>query len=45
MPFLEWKLLNWILIQISLKFVHGGQFNNMKALVEIVAKRRTGDKS
>ena len=34
----------WILIQISLKFVPKGQFDNNPALVQIMAGRRLGDK-
>ena len=33
-----------ILIQISLKFVPKGSINNILALVQIMAWRRTGDK-
>ena len=33
-----------ILIQISLKFVPKGSINNIPALVQIMAWRRTGDK-
>ena len=34
----------WISIKISLKFVPKGQFNNIPALVQIMARRRSGDK-
>ena len=34
----------WISITISLKFVHKGPFNNIPALVQIMAWRRPGDK-
>ena len=34
----------WILIKISLKFVHQGQINNIPSLVQIMAWRRPGDK-
>ena len=34
----------WILIEISLKFVPKGVFNNIPALVQIMAWRRPGDK-
>ena len=34
----------WIPIGISLKFVHKGPINNVPALVQIMAWRRTGDK-
>ena len=34
----------WILIEISLKFVHKGSINNIPALVRIMAWRRPGDK-
>ena len=34
----------WILIIISLKFVPKGSINNIPALVQIMAWRRTGDK-
>ena len=33
----------WIYIQISLKFVPRGAINNIPALVQIMAWRRTGD--
>ena len=42
MHFLEWKYINSI--NISLKFVPGGQINNITALVQIMAWRRVGDK-
>ena len=35
----------WILIEISLKFVHKGPINNIPALVQMMAWRRPGDKS
>ena len=35
---------NWIPIEISLKFVLKGPFNNIPALVQIMAWRRPGDK-
>ena len=41
------NLLNenvWIPIKISLKFVPNGPINNIPALVQIMARRRTGDK-
>ena len=34
----------WIPIKISLKFVPKSQINNISALVQIMAWRRTGDK-
>ena len=34
----------WIPIKISLKFVPNGPINNISALVQIMAWRRTGDK-
>ena len=34
----------WILIEISLKFVPKGPVNNIPALVQIMARRRSGDK-
>ena len=34
----------WILFKISLKFVPGGLINNIPALVQIMAWRRSGDK-
>ena len=34
----------WILIKISLKFVHKGSINNIPALFQIMAWRRPGDK-
>ena len=34
----------WILIEISLKFVPIGPINNIRALVQIMAWRWTGDK-
>ena len=34
----------WILIEISLKFVHKGQVNNIPALVQITVWHRPGDK-
>ena len=34
----------WIPIKISLKFVPEGPINNISALVQIMAWRRTGDK-
>ena len=34
----------WILIKISLKFVHRGPINNIPALVRIMAWRQPGDK-
>ena len=34
----------WIPIKISLKFVPKGPINNIPALVQIMAWRRTGDK-
>ena len=40
--FLNEKVL--ILIKISLKFVPGGQIDNIPALVQIMAWRRPGDK-
>ena len=35
----------WISIKVSLKFVPNGLINNMPALVQIMAWRRSGDKS
>ena len=35
----------WIPIEISLKFIPKGSINNIPALVQIMAWRRTGDKS
>ena len=43
----KWIFLNknvWILINISLKFVPKGPINNISALIQIMAWRRTGDK-
>ena len=43
----KWIFLNenvWILIKISLKFVPKGPINNIPALVQIMAWRRSGDK-
>ena len=43
----EWNFLNenvWIPIKISLKFVSKCPINNIPALVQIMAWRRTGDK-
>ena len=40
MHFLEWKCM----IKISLKFIPKGPVNNIPALVQIMAWRRTGDK-
>ena len=43
----RYLLLNeniWILIKISLKFVHKGPINNIPALVQIMAWCRPGDK-
>ena len=34
----------WIWITISLKFVPKGPINNIQALVQIMARRRPGDK-
>ena len=34
----------WILIEISLKFIPNGPINNIAALVQIMAWRRSGDK-
>ena len=34
----------WISIKISMKFVPKGPINNIPALVQIMAWRRTGDK-
>ena len=42
MHFLEWK--KYISIEISLKFVPKGPINNIPALVQIMAWRRSGDK-
>ena len=39
------KMFQWIPIKISLKFVPKGPINNIPALVQIMAWRRTGDKS
>ena len=39
-----WNRNVWILIAISLKFVPRGPMNNISALVQIMAWRRTGDK-
>ena len=36
--------IGWIPIEISLKFVPKGPINNIPALVQIMAWRRTGDK-
>ena len=42
---LSWmKMLEWIAIKISLKFVHKGPINNIPALVQIMAWRRPGYK-
>ena len=46
--FLIWILLNesvWISIEISMKFVPKGPINNILALVQIMAWRRTDDNS
>ena len=43
----KWTFLNenvWILIKISLKFVPKGLINNIPALFQIMAWRRSGDK-
>ena len=43
----KWFFLNenvWIPIKISLKFVPNGPINNIPALVQIMAWRRSGDK-
>ena len=43
----KWIFLNeiiWIAIKISLKFVPSGPINNIPALVQIMAWRRSGDK-
>ena len=43
----KWIFLNeyvWILIKISMKFVPKGPFNNIPALVQIMAWRHPGDK-
>ena len=43
----KWIFLNenvWISINISLKFVPRGPINNIRALVQIMAWRRSGDK-
>ena len=42
MDFLEWNI--WILINISPKFVPRGPINNITALVQIMARRRPGNK-
>ena len=45
--FFKWIFLNenlWISIKISLKFVPRGPINNIPALIQIMAWRRTGDK-
>ena len=42
MYFHQWKCLNFI--KISLKFVRKGPINNIPALVQIMAWRRSGDK-
>ena len=34
----------WILIEISLKFVPGGSINNIPVLIQVMARRRQGDK-
>ena len=39
-----WDENAWILIKVSLKFVHKGQSNNIPALVQIMAWRWPGDK-
>ena len=44
MHFLEWKWYDWILIQISLKFVPMSPIDNKPALVQVMAWRLTGDK-
>ena len=51
LPFYRWHfqihLLNeniWILIEISLNFLHGGPINWIPALVQIMTWRRPGDK-
>ena len=43
MFFLEWKCMIFF-IKISLKFVPKGQINNISALVEVMARRRSGDR-
>ena len=40
--FLPWKA--WISIEVSQKFIPNGSINNKRALVQILAWRRTGDK-
>ena len=40
----SWNENVWIAINISPKFVHKGQINNIPALVQIMAWRRSGDK-
>ena len=42
MYFLEWKC--WIPIKISMKFVSKGPINNIPSLVQIMDRRRAGDK-
>ena len=42
MHFHEWKAL--YLIRISLKFVPNGPINNIPALIQIMARRQSGDK-
>ena len=39
-----WNKNVWIPIEISLKFVHKDAINNIPALVQIMARRRPGDK-
>ena len=39
--FIEWNI--WIFISISLKCVPRGPYNNISALVQIMARRRPGD--
>ena len=45
MHFAEWKCCRYIPIQISLKFVPKCPINHKLSLVQIMAWRRTGDKS
>ena len=41
-----WPFENiWILIKISMNFVPKGPINNIPAMVQIMAWRRSGDKS
>ena len=39
-----WHGNTWILIKVSLKFVPKGPINNIPAFVQIMARRRPGDK-